>query len=307
MLSVSPPDLGVRPPQLTPLLPNRVLDGLERLRLRPRQRLTSRARGEHLGGKGGTSTEFCDYRDYAAGDDLRFVDWNIFGRLHRPYLKVFHREEERHALIVVDTSTSMRFEGKLARAQALAAAFGAMGLRGGERVSVCAPASVAPARLPPCAGRGSRGKLFAFIENLAAGGDQGFEESIAAALKTHAGRGVAVLLSDFLSGGDFGRAFNRVAGAGLEIFGVQILGASERDPAAAVAGDLRLVDSETAGVLDLSAAGDLLALYQEYRAAHEHRLGELCRQRGGRFLSIGADEPLETVLFDHLRRQGWIG
>ena len=100
-------------PQMTTLLTNRVLDRLQRLRIRPAGKRTSRSRGEHLSGKGGTSTEFCDYRDYTPGDDTRVVDWNIFARLHRPYLKQFHKEEERHVVLLIDASASMKFEDKL--------------------------------------------------------------------------------------------------------------------------------------------------------------------------------------------------
>ena len=96
-------------------------------------------------------------------------DWNIFSRLHRPYLKLFHHEEEMHVVIVVDASTSMLFEEKLACAKQLAAAFGVLGLRNTERVSVYSVRrpTGAPARLAPCTGRASMMKLFAFIESIA--------------------------------------------------------------------------------------------------------------------------------------------
>src|SRR6186713_3473141 len=100
-------------PQLTSLLSNRDLDRLARLRINAARRLTNRSRGEHLAAKGGTSTEFCDYRDYSPGDDARFVDWNIFARINRPYLKQYHMEEEMHLVLLVDASTSMQLEGKL--------------------------------------------------------------------------------------------------------------------------------------------------------------------------------------------------
>src|SRR6187402_2190983 len=121
--------------QLTSLLSNRDLDRLARLRLNVSRRLTNRARGEHLAAKGGASTEFCDYRDYAPGDDVRFVDWNIFARIQRPYLKQFHHEEELHVAVLVDASQSMSFEGKFALGQKIAAALGVMSLRGSEKVS----------------------------------------------------------------------------------------------------------------------------------------------------------------------------
>src|SRR5262245_52238171 len=113
---------------------NNVLTRLERLRLNPTRRLTNRSRGEHLSGKGGTSTEFTDYRNYVAGDDVRFVDWNIFSRLHKPYMKLYRHEEELHVVILIDASTSMLFDGKFDLARKLAAAFGVMTLMNIERL-----------------------------------------------------------------------------------------------------------------------------------------------------------------------------
>lgn len=289
-------------PQLTPLLSNRDLDRLARLRLNISRRFTNRARGEHLAAKGGASTEFCDYRDYAPGDDVRFVDWNIFARMQRPYLKQFHYEEELHVALLVDVSRSMAFEGKLALAQRLTAALGALGLRGGEKVSVAALGTAA--RLAPSRGRDGQGKLLAFLQSLEAHGDTPVERGIEGFLRQHRGRGVAIVFSDFLTDGDLRRAFNLLHNAGLVPFAVQLLGPSELDPE--LAGDLRFVDCETAGHLDISSAGDLLALYHEYRTDHEARLTALCQQRAGRFLALSSAEPFERIVFEVMRRRGWI-
>lgn len=293
-------------PQLTTLLSNAVLDRLERLRLCTRAPRANRSRGEHYVGKGGTSTEFCDYRDYAPGDDTRFVDWNIFARLHRPYLKQFHQEQERHVVVLVDASASMRSEGKLDRARQLAAAFGMMGLLGQERVSVYAShqAADAPDRLPPCRGRSQLRPLFAFVEGIDGRGDAPLERAVELLLRHHAGRGVCVILSDFLTFGDLRRGMNMLFAAGLEPLGLQILGPGEIAPE--LSGDLRLVDVETAQTLDVSSAADLLGLYQEHRLALEQELATLCRQRSGKFLSLDASQPVEAVLLDLLPRQGWI-
>ncbi len=291
--------------QFTSLLTNAQLDRLARLRIQSNRRFTNRARGEHFAGKGGMSTEFCDYRDYTDGDDTRFVDWNIFSRLHRPYLKIFHQEEETHVAILVDASNSMLFEDKLNRARELAAAFGVLGLRNGERVAVHSfRGNGEGSRLAPCRGTTSFPKLFSFIEGIEGGGDFPLEKGIEQMLRNHSGRGICLLLSDFLSGGDLSRAFSFLEGAGLEIFAMQILGPSEIDPG--IQGDLRLVDSELEQTLDVSSAGDLLGYYQEYRAAFEESLATHCRRRAGRFLSINAAEPLDSLLFDRLRRKGWI-
>ena len=117
------------PTQVTNLLSNRILDRLGRSRIAPLRKLTNRSPGGHLARKGGASTELADFRDYAPGDDIRFIDWNSFSRLHRPYLKLFHQEEEMQVVVFLDASSSMLFEGKLDLAKQLAAIFGVLALR----------------------------------------------------------------------------------------------------------------------------------------------------------------------------------
>jgi len=292
--------------QFTSLLPNKVLAQLERMRLNPTRRLTNRTHGEHLSGKGGTSTEFTDYRDYVAGDDVRYVDWNIFSRLNRPYLKLYRHEEEMHVVVIIDASSSMMFENKFDLARRLAASFGVMTLMNIERLSVysCNHVGDAPKLLPPCTGRVSMKRLFAFLEQIEGGGDFPIEEAVEAVLHRHRGRGIAVLLSDFSTFGDIQRSLNYLFSAGLEIFALQILSSAELDPE--LNGDLRLVDSETGHTLDVSSAGDLLGIYHQHRLAQEEQLATWCRQRSGRYLAVDSSEPLETILFDRLRRQGWV-
>ena len=96
----------------------------------------------------------------------------------------------------------------------------------------------------------------------------------------------------------------RLLSAGLEVFGIQILGPTEIDPE--LAGDLRFVDSEGAGTLDVSAGGTVVSIYQEYRSRYQRHLESLCRRRGGRFLSISSGDSIEYLLFDLLTRKGWI-
>lgn len=291
---------------MTPLLSNAVLSRLERMRINATRRFTNASRGENLAGRGGASIEFADYRNYVAGDDVRYVDWNAFARLNRPYLKIYRREEELHVVILVDASSSMDFEGKLTMARSLAAAFGMMGLLGTERVSVYTfnEPGATPGMLRPCRGRASLMSLFAFLEGVEGGGESLIDTDIEGFLRHHIGRGVAVVLSDFLTTGDMPRAFNQLYSSGLEIFACQILGPSELDPE--LVEDARFIDCETTQVLDVSASSDLLALYHEYRRAYEANLSLLCRQRCGRFLTVSAADPLDWVLFDFFRRKGWL-
>lgn len=299
-------EIGTIQPQFTTILSNEVLARVEHLRLNASRRFTNRQRGEHLSGKGGSSTDFSDYRDYAPGDDVRYVDWNIFSRLRRPYIKLYHQEEEMHVVVLIDASSSMLFEDKLDRAKQLAAAFGVMGLFSSERVSVYAfnePQGALPAT-GGYTGRGNMRKIFRFIEQIEGGGSAPLETGIDLLLKRHRGRGVIVVLSDFLTFGDLRRAFNTLNSAGLELFALQIMGPTELDPD--VNGDLRLVDCETERTLDVSSASHLVTVYHEYLSAFQRKLEVLCRQRGGKFLTTNAADPIELVILDQLRRQGWV-
>lgn len=292
--------------RFTDLFDNSVLSRLERLRLNPLRRLTVRSRGEHQTGKGGTSTEFSDYRDYVPGDDVKNVDWNIFSRLNRPYIKLYRHEEEMHVVLLIDASTSMQFEGKLELAKQLAGACGLMGLMNSERVSVyaCHHLGKSPEILPPCTGRVSLRRVLKFIENIQGGGDSPLESAVDSVLRTHRGRGVAVLLSDFLTPGDVNPALNSLYSAGLEIHAVQILSEQELHPD--LTGDIRLLDSETGETLDISGAAELFGIYQDHLAWQELQLTADCQKRSGRFLRVSTGMPLESILFDTFRRKGWI-
>ena len=292
--------------RFTSLLENQVLSRLEKMRLNPLRRRTNRTRGEHQAGKGGTSTEFADYRDYVAGDDVKNVDWNIFARLEKTFVKLYRHEEDLHVVLLLDSSESMRFEGKFDRARQLAAALGTLGLMNGERVSVYTGSGGAsqPVFLPPCTGRVSRKRMFDFLERLEVGGNCTVEQSIDAMLSRHRGKGLVIVLSDFLTFGDLQKPFNMLFSSGLEVSAIQVLGPAEINPE--LTGNLRFVDSESGQTLDVSNVGELLSVYQAHRLALEEEVATICRQRSGRFVSISSQDGLETVLFDLLRRRGWI-
>ena len=287
------------------MLSNQLIARLERLRIQSLRKVANRGRGEQLAGRGGSSIDFADYRDYTPGDDLRFVDWNIFSRLERPYLKLFRREEERHVVILIDVSRSMSFDGKLLRARELAAGFCVVALHAHDVVSVWAVdgaqagASARRMAAAACAGRSapSRASPRPPPSSRSSSPSRPCSRSTAAAAspscsRTSSPKGICA------------RASTCSPPQGLEPALIQILGASEVDPD--LSGDVRLVDCESAGVLDVSAAGDLMALYHHYRLAYQKQLAEWCSVRQGRFLSISSADRAEVLLGEVLRRKGWL-
>src|SRR5437867_13214131 len=114
----------------TPLLSPELLAQLERLELTSRKIFLGRMKGERRSKRKGQSVEFADYRNYVTGDDLRFLDWNLFARLDRLFIRLFMEEEDLHLYILIDNSLSMDFgnPSKLHYAKQVAAALAFVGL-----------------------------------------------------------------------------------------------------------------------------------------------------------------------------------
>ena len=289
------------------LLPPKTCGRLERMRFNPRQRLTSRSRGDHLSGRGGNSTEFSDYRDYSPGDDMRFIDWNIFSRLQKPYLKLFHLEEEMNVVIIIDASSSMKFGSKFDCTCKLAEAFTTIGLYSNEKISIYTindeNASI-PQHIGPASGRFNNSKFNRFIGESTCGGSQTLEDGIEKILKKHNGRGMAIILSDFLTAGDLQKSFNLLFSKGLAPYALQILSPEELNPE--LSGDARFVDCETKVTLDISAAGQLTEIYLEYLHTLQQNISDWARNRSGLYVSCSSDCDIDALLFDTLVRRGWI-
>src|SRR5437868_9903359 len=121
-----------------PLLTPELLRRLEQFQLLAARRAKSSARGERRSRARGQSVEFADYRTYVPGDDFRYLDWNLFGRLERLFLKLYEEERELPVRIFLDSSESMTFgePRKFDFARQVAAAVGYVALAGFDRVSV---------------------------------------------------------------------------------------------------------------------------------------------------------------------------
>src|SRR5437667_6515109 len=121
-----------------PLLAPDFLRRLESLELVSKKVLAGRMKGDRLSRRKGRGSEFADYRPYAVGDDLRFLDWNLFGRLEKLFLRLFLEEEDLNVHLLIDTSASMDFGSptKLRYAKQVAAALGFVGLTNLDRVAI---------------------------------------------------------------------------------------------------------------------------------------------------------------------------
>lgn len=290
-------------------------------------------KGERQSRKRGTSIEFADYRNYAQGDDLRRLDWNVFARLERPYIKVTHDEEELAIHLLVDTSTSMNWPSneqeiaggpvadvnKLLYAFRLAGALGYIGLSGGDLVTVSLVDHSNKQTWGPFRSRQNGWPLIQFLEanlSVLVSPDQQArprKTDIDRALRDYALRarrpGLFFLISDLFPSGQkegygFHNGIQALQSLGYEPVLIQLLSPDEVIPEAG--GNLKLIDSETGGDADVTLDESVIQEYINRLQTWQQEIKAYCRSRRIHFLPTVTDKPWDMMVLQTLRREGVI-
>lgn len=307
---------------LEELLPASLSARLDALDIRSRKVFFGKLKGERRSKKRGESVEFADHRPYVLGDDTRHLDWNIYGRLDRLFLKLFLEEEDLSLHIVVDATSSMDCGSptKFALAQRLAMAMGYVGLRNLHRV---AATSIGGARLArgqePRAvellesirdlrGRRRLAELAGFLGGLAPAGGPDFARACERIAATRRGKGVMVVLSDFFFKEGYEAGLKYLVGHGYDVYCVQLLSPQELEPAGpgGIAGDLRLRDAEDQDLAEVTVSAPLLKRYKANLSAYIGQLREFCHRRDMQLLSVRTDASVEQTVLDHFRKSGLV-
>lgn len=289
------------------LLDSRLMAHLDRLDVVSKKIFSGKIHGERRSRRRGQSVEFADFRNYTHGDDLRFVDWNIYARLDRLFLKMFLEEEDLSLVIAIDASASMDFgtPNKMQYARRLAMALGYIGLVNNNRVSLFSFSGDRIERLTGLRGRRRTREMGQWLLNLQPLGVGDFTAACRAVALGGQGRGVLLLISDFLFADGFEKGLRSVAGRGFDVYALQLLAPEEIDPARhGVLGDLRLVDSESAAEVEVTASSAVVQQYRERLDAHVASLREYCVRRSIAHQVVETSLQLETLLVDYLRRRG---
>ncbi len=288
------------------LLTPELLRRLEQFQLLAARRAKSSARGERRSRARGQSVEFADYRNYVPGDDFRYLDWNLYGRLEKLFLKLYEEERELPVTIFLDSSESMAFgvPRKFDFARQVAAAVGYVALCGFDRVSVVAfPDAVGEGAvrgaLRSVRGRKSALEFFRNLGRVTAQGTAAFNEVLRRGALSARQAGVAVVLSDFLDPAGYDAGLTSLGGRGFQVSAVQILSPEEVNPG--VFGDLRLIDSESGYQEEVTFGRYRLAAYQQTVQNFCQRLREFCQSRGINFFMTASDTRLEQLLLRQLR------
>lgn len=294
----------------TDLLPPELLSRLDGLDVISRKILAGKMRGERRSKRRGQSVEFADYRNYVIGDDLRHIDWNIYGRLDRLFLKMFLEEEDLSLYVVADLSASMNFgnPSKALYVRRVAAALAYIGLVHHNRVSLYAFDGTTVRESGAMRGRPRVPRMLDFLGQLVPG-PAGTAASMSAALRRVAVsarlRGILVILSDFLDPEGYEAALKPVAGGRYDLYAVQVLSPEEIEPT--LAGDLRLKDVEDGVEAEVSLNPTLLKHYKSSLNAYCLGLKQHLVRRGASYLFSSTEVPFDTLLLAYLRRRGLLG
>lgn len=315
------------------LLGPQLAAALNRLDVLSRKVFAGKLPGERRSKRRGRSVEFDDFRLYVPGDDLRHIDWNVLARLDKLFIKIFREDEDLSLHLFVDASASMDagLPNKLYFAARVAMAVGYVGLANQNRVAMTVyRGSDRPVkRLAPVRGRSNARRLSQLLleclEPSPAAGvpDQDsarrapartdFNAALRGAAMSRSGKGVMVVLSDFLNREGCEPGLNYLYGGGVTGFDtwvLHLLSPGEIDPeterSRGLIGDLRLTDSESGAAQEVTISPALIDKYRDRLRQFTEHLKTACRARGIAYLRVPTDTPVTGFVLDSLRRGGML-
>ena len=293
---------------MSPFFDADFLKRLERLHLIAKRLDWAGPGGEHAASRKGYSLEFSDYRRYQRGDDLRYVDWNIYRRLDRLVLKVFTAEEEMNIYLLVDTSASMATPAatvagepvKLGYAKKVAAALGYIGLKNLDRVGGAAFSSVLQAPLKLGRGRTQILRLFGFLDRLSCAGSTDLKAAIHKFTTLFPHPGLAVIVSDLFDPAGWRAAVEELARKKYQVLIIHILDEEEIEPG--FLGDVALVDAEGKRERRLFVDAELARRFREELATYFRDIESACASLGVDYLRTTTRVPFDEFVLKSLRQ-----
>lgn len=288
--------------RLTELLDPDFMARLDSLDVLSRKILKSKLQGERRSKNRGHSVEFADHRPYVAGDDLRFVDWNIYGRLEQLFLKLFLEEQDLTIHIVIDISASLSLgePSKELFIKKLAAALGYVSLINNNRLTISSFSESVKGQLKNIRGRNYIGAMAEFLLSSNCEGPSHFDSSCRQLAAGRIGSGVMIVLSDFLFKEGLDTGLRRLISRQYDLYVIQVLSPEELAPE--LTGDLKLVDIEDADTAEITISGALLKYYKRNITAYCNELKNFCTRRGATYVLANSADSVESLTLNYLRR-----
>ena len=279
------------------------LKKLEYLFIVSKKVFAGQLRAERRGRKVGSGIEFADHRDYAPGDDFRYIDWNIYGRMQKLLLRLFEEEEDLCIYLLLDASSSMAVGApqKFDYARRVVAALAYIGLANLDRVNIIPFADELKPQLTPKRGKGQVFRVFEFLRAVRAGGETDMETSFKAFVHQTKRRGLVVVVSDFFDPHGYERGLKLLVHHRFETFALQVCDPTEAHPS--VKGDLRLLDTETGEERIATVSPQVLRAYEREFTDYCERLESFCTSVRAGFIRTLTSLPFEELVL-RVFRQG---
>ena len=283
---------------------------LETLSLEMRADLAGFFGGKHLVRTYGQTVEFADYREYALGDDIRRIDWNLYSRFEKFFLKLFTDERQMHTQIFIDCSASMGKDNpqKAAFTVGIAAALGYLSVHNMDKVSYkLIKGNKAEDPFGTIVGKRAFFSAMTGLEALTFDGESDIDAAVVGCENTGSNDGLTLIISDFFTDSDWRRAVDYLSYKKRQVLLIQVMTPEERDPT--YSGRVNLIDSESEDLTDpknMKMNIDMSAqmAYEEALKDLESDLYNFCVSRGATFITIPTDQPIEKVLFKELLKVG---
>ena len=283
---------------------------LETLALELRADLGGFFGGKHSVKTYGQTVEFADYREYMLGDDIRRIDWNLYSRFEKFFLKLFTDERQMHTEIFLDCSASMGKNNpkKAEYAVACAAALGYLSVHNMDKVSFkLMKDEVSENSFGTLVGKKAFFNAITALEGLKFEGETDIYRAVTAAEGVGNKDGLAVIISDFFTDSDWKRAVDYLCYRKKQVLLIQVLTPEEIDPT--YTGRVNLIDCESVGIEDtknlkirINRAN--LRAYEEALRDIQADMRSFCASREAACISVSTDEPIEKVLFKELLKVG---
>lgn len=288
------------------LFDEQFLKKLEYLYIVSKKIFAGRIRAERRTKKTGSGIEFADHRDYTRGDDFRYIDWNIYGRMDKLLLRLFEEEEDLSIYILVDASKSMTIGNpvKIHYAMKLAAALCYVGLSNLDRVSIVPFSNDLHERLPAARGKGRIFKVFEFLRGVEPGGVTNVGACLTKFVHQTKRRGMAVVLSDFYDPVGYEEGLNVLRYHKYEPFVIQVYDEKEANPP--LHGDLTLIDCETGEPKEVTISASLLEAYKKEHEKYCKELEAFCTSRATPFFRTHTGVPFDELVLKIFRAGGFL-
>lgn len=279
---------------------------LDYLAMVSRRVFSGAMRAERRTKKTGSGVEFADHRDYAPGDDIRYLDWSAYQRFDRLLIRLYEEEEDLAIYFILDTSASMAFGDaeKLRHAKRLSAALAYVGLANLDRITVVTASDEISGRMPSTRGKARIFRIFRFLRGMRAEGETDLGEAMKTFVAQHKRRGLAVLISDLYDPAGFERGINVLRYNRFDPFVLHIVDPREARPE--LRGDVRVYDCESGEEREVTVTAKVLERYGQAYEEYLEEVRRFCTARQVSYFRADVSVPFDELILRVFRRGGFL-